>query len=169
MPLADIEKLAPRREFEIPFPSEYRKDILEIASKNLVCSVALTGVMLLQAGREWAEVKAPQPTAPASPDTEKPSTVAQPFKGSGESAIVDEHHPLDAGELHLSNASRGRRRSHHDHLEQDLDDSTSNASGSSNTNRSRSPRKRDTSTRKKRSVAQPRKRGTGLDQSNSTA
>jgi len=151
--LPNIEKLAPRRQFEIPFPFEYRKDILEIASKNLVCSVALTGVMLLQAGREWAEVKAPQPTAPVSSDTEKPLTEVQPSKSRGESAIAEGHlHPKDASELHLANASRSRRRSHHDHLEQDLDDSTSTASGSSNTNRSRSPRKRDNSTRKKRSV-----------------
>ena len=171
MPLVDIEKLAPRRQFETPFPAEYRKDILEIASKNLVCSVALTGVMLLQAGREWAEVKAPQPTVSASYDTEKQFTEVQPSKQIiGESAIADGHlHPLDAVELHLAKGSRGRRRSHHDHLEQDPDDSTSNASGSSNANRSQSPRKRDASNRKKRPVAQVRKRGSGLDKSKNAA
>jgi len=28
---------------------------LELASGNLICSVALTGVLVLQAGRSWAE------------------------------------------------------------------------------------------------------------------
>jgi hypothetical protein len=32
-----------------------RHATLELASNNLICSVALTGVLALQAGRFWAE------------------------------------------------------------------------------------------------------------------
>ena len=39
------------------FPPTLRTPTLELASSHLVCSVALTGVMLLQAGRWWAEQK----------------------------------------------------------------------------------------------------------------
>lgn len=38
-----------------PFPASLRTPTLELASSHLVCSVALTGVMVLQAGRWWAE------------------------------------------------------------------------------------------------------------------
>ncbi|KAH0583936.1 hypothetical protein H2248_009524 [Termitomyces sp. 'cryptogamus'] len=38
-----------------PFPSSLRLLTLQLASNNLVCSVALTGVLALQAGRFWAE------------------------------------------------------------------------------------------------------------------
>ena len=37
------------------FPASLRAPTLDLASKHLVCSVALTGVMLFQAGRWWAE------------------------------------------------------------------------------------------------------------------
>jgi ER membrane protein SH3 len=37
------------------FPVELRAPTLELASSHLVCSVALTGVLVLQAGRWWAE------------------------------------------------------------------------------------------------------------------
>ncbi|KAJ3546758.1 hypothetical protein NM688_g5479 [Phlebia brevispora] len=40
-----------------PFPTTLRTPTLELASSHLVCSVALTGVLLLQAGRWWAEQK----------------------------------------------------------------------------------------------------------------
>ncbi|THH07649.1 hypothetical protein EW146_g9255 [Bondarzewia mesenterica] len=36
-------------------PLTLRTQILELASSNLICSVALTGVLALQAGRWWAE------------------------------------------------------------------------------------------------------------------
>ncbi|KAK7466982.1 hypothetical protein VKT23_004045 [Stygiomarasmius scandens] len=36
-------------------PTDLRSTILELASNNLICSVALTGVLGLQAGRFWAE------------------------------------------------------------------------------------------------------------------
>ncbi|KAL4068093.1 Shr3 amino acid permease chaperone [Scleroderma yunnanense] len=39
-----------------PFPHALRSPTLELASNHLVCSVALTGVLILQAGRWWAEV-----------------------------------------------------------------------------------------------------------------
>jgi hypothetical protein len=38
-----------------PFPRSLRISTLDLASSNLVCSVALTGVLILQAGRWWAE------------------------------------------------------------------------------------------------------------------
>ena len=38
---------------EIPEP--LKRSTLELASSHLVCSVALTGVLALQAGRWWAE------------------------------------------------------------------------------------------------------------------
>ena len=38
-----------------PFPRALRNPTLELASSNLICSVALTGVLALQAGRFWAE------------------------------------------------------------------------------------------------------------------
>ncbi|KAK0197174.1 Shr3 amino acid permease chaperone [Armillaria mellea] len=37
------------------FPAVLRSATLDLASSNLVCSVALTGVLALQAGRFWAE------------------------------------------------------------------------------------------------------------------
>jgi hypothetical protein len=39
-----------------PFPRPLRHLTLELASNNLICSVALTGVLVLQAGRFWAEM-----------------------------------------------------------------------------------------------------------------
>jgi len=37
------------------FPSDLRTPTLGLASSHLVCSVALTGVLALQAGRWWVE------------------------------------------------------------------------------------------------------------------
>lgn len=37
------------------FPEALKVATLDLASKHLVCSVALTGVMVFQAGRWWAE------------------------------------------------------------------------------------------------------------------
>lgn len=39
------------------FPPSLREPTLELATSHLVCSVALTGVLVLQAGRWWAEQK----------------------------------------------------------------------------------------------------------------
>ncbi|EJD46079.1 hypothetical protein AURDEDRAFT_113780 [Auricularia subglabra TFB-10046 SS5] len=38
-----------------PFPAVIRKATLDLASAHLVCAVALTGVIVLQAGRLWVE------------------------------------------------------------------------------------------------------------------
>ena len=38
-----------------PFPLTLKGPTLDLASSHLVCSVALTGVLVLQAGRWWAE------------------------------------------------------------------------------------------------------------------
>jgi hypothetical protein len=37
------------------FPTYLRKPTLDLASSHLVCSVALTGVVILQAGKWWAD------------------------------------------------------------------------------------------------------------------
>ncbi|TFK46430.1 hypothetical protein OE88DRAFT_1687861 [Heliocybe sulcata] len=39
------------------YPPSLRTSTLDLASNNLICSVALTGILLLQAGRWWAEHK----------------------------------------------------------------------------------------------------------------
>ncbi|KIK59742.1 hypothetical protein GYMLUDRAFT_44178 [Collybiopsis luxurians FD-317 M1] len=62
-------------------PQELRSAIFDLASNNLICSVALTGVLGLQAGRFWAEsaddddeiesLKAtPAPSRPKTPQLE---------------------------------------------------------------------------------------------------
>jgi len=51
---ADFTTL-PSHKLNSPFPRSLRISTLELASNNLVCSVALTGVLALQAGRWWAE------------------------------------------------------------------------------------------------------------------
>ena len=89
---------------------------LEVASKNLVCSVALTGILALQAGREWAESK------DRADETE------------------------DEIDDTLGPVSRGRRRSHHDHLEVEEE-----------VDRPPSPRKRDGSYRKRKSASSLRR------------
>lgn len=43
-------------------PSKLTTYTLDLASKNLICSVALTGVMVFQAGRHWAEKSDDEPT-----------------------------------------------------------------------------------------------------------
>ncbi|TFK42636.1 Shr3 amino acid permease chaperone [Crucibulum laeve] len=45
----------PAHQLKDPFPRSLRQATLELASSNLICSVALTGVLALQAGRFWAE------------------------------------------------------------------------------------------------------------------
>ena len=42
------------------FPSALKEDVLNLASANLVCSVALTGVLALQAARWWSEQSDPE-------------------------------------------------------------------------------------------------------------
>jgi len=45
----------PTHQLKDPFPRALRHATLELASNNLICSVALTGVLALQAGRFWVE------------------------------------------------------------------------------------------------------------------
>jgi len=45
----------PTHQLTDPFPRALRGPTLDLASNNLICSVALTGVLALQAGRFWAE------------------------------------------------------------------------------------------------------------------
>lgn len=49
----------PAHQLKDPFPRSLRMATLELASNNLICSVALTGVLALQAGRFWAESSDP--------------------------------------------------------------------------------------------------------------
>ncbi|PPQ78092.1 hypothetical protein CVT25_015626 [Psilocybe cyanescens] len=68
----------PAHQLRDPIPRALRNATLDLASNHLICSVALTGVLALQAGRFWAEsteddeddfVMIEQP-APASAPTE---------------------------------------------------------------------------------------------------
>jgi hypothetical protein len=52
--LTHFENLPPHG-LKDPFPRSLRQSTLDLASSNLICSVALTGVLALQAGRLWAE------------------------------------------------------------------------------------------------------------------
>lgn len=45
----------PEHSFGDAFPFSLRTITLDLATTNLICSVALTGVLVLQAGRLWAE------------------------------------------------------------------------------------------------------------------
>lgn len=45
----------PSHQLKDPVPRALRAMTLDLASNNLICSVALTGVLALQAGRFWAE------------------------------------------------------------------------------------------------------------------
>ncbi|KAF9793317.1 Shr3 amino acid permease chaperone [Thelephora terrestris] len=45
----------PISEFAKEIPESLKRSTLELASSHLVCSVALTGVLALQAGRWWSE------------------------------------------------------------------------------------------------------------------
>ncbi|KAF9218103.1 hypothetical protein BS17DRAFT_722252, partial [Gyrodon lividus] len=53
-----VEKFSsiPLHQTKDVFPRMLRSPTLELASNHLVCSVALTGVLILQAGRWWAEL-----------------------------------------------------------------------------------------------------------------
>ncbi|CAA7271750.1 unnamed protein product [Cyclocybe aegerita] len=71
-----------------PIPRALRNATLELASNNLICSVALTGVLALQAGRFWAEsadddddefvVIEPEDAAPAPPTKGRRSRAKTP-------------------------------------------------------------------------------------------
>ncbi|KAH8833811.1 Shr3 amino acid permease chaperone [Flagelloscypha sp. PMI_526] len=45
----------PSHQLKDPFPWTLRADTIDLAANNLYCSVALTGVLVLQAGRFWTE------------------------------------------------------------------------------------------------------------------
>lgn len=76
-----------------PFPPTLREPTLELASSHLVCSVVLTGVLALQAGRWWAEqadvdeddgpdgedggMRGERDNDEAAPETEKPAEEPQ--------------------------------------------------------------------------------------------
>lgn len=121
--------------------------------------MALTGVILLQAGRLASEQKQDQEDSIPSEMMGTASGNVTDTEGEGEasaglitsaaeeSALADDHEPV----LELAPRemfSRGRRRSHHDHLETELTLSSSESGVESRS--SNSPRRRDGS--KRRSV-----------------
>lgn len=73
--LGVLEKFSalPAHALRDPFPRALRHPTLELASTNLICSVALTGVLALQAGRFWAE----------SPDEDDEDQVLEEFELDG--------------------------------------------------------------------------------------
>jgi len=134
--LPNIDRLAERLPQSGSFPPDLKTSTLEIATKNLVCSVALTGVILLQAGRQTSENK----------DTTADPSLIKMVK-TDTSAIDDE--PSNHPELDVLEMPRGRRRSHHDHIEADLDNALTSSSTSSLRSES-APSKRDGSRRRTR-------------------
>ena len=134
--ITDIDLLSEKIPQSDSFPPDLKKSTLEIATKNLVCSVALTGVMLLQAGRQTSENK----------DTSADPLLIKTVK-MDTSAVDDE--PTHISGLDAPVMPRGRRRSHHDHLEADLDNASMSSSTSSMPSDSASL-KRDGSRRKRR-------------------
>ncbi|KIJ68927.1 hypothetical protein HYDPIDRAFT_105458 [Hydnomerulius pinastri MD-312] len=54
--LLDKFSSLPHHQAKDVFPRSLRSATLDLASNHLVCSVALTGVLILQAGRWWAEL-----------------------------------------------------------------------------------------------------------------
>ena len=57
LPFVNTDATTPAGQSLPPFPPTLRVPTMELASSHLICSVALTGVLLLQAGRWWAEQK----------------------------------------------------------------------------------------------------------------
>ncbi|VDB99123.1 unnamed protein product [Peniophora sp. CBMAI 1063] len=53
--LQDMATLSSPAAKDAPFPPELRLPTMSLASSHLVCSVTLTGVILLQAARRWSE------------------------------------------------------------------------------------------------------------------
>jgi hypothetical protein len=77
----------PLHQFRDPIPRALRNATLELASNNLICSVALTGVIALQAGRYWAES--------ADSDDDEDFVVVEP--------------PVELDNSDVSAAARGRK------------------------------------------------------------
>ncbi|KAG6832367.1 hypothetical protein H0H92_002635 [Tricholoma furcatifolium] len=68
----------PAHQLKDPFPRALRLVTLELASNNLICSVALTGVLALQAGRFWAESSVDDDDYEETEATETQSTAKTP-------------------------------------------------------------------------------------------
>jgi hypothetical protein len=84
--LAQFSSL-PKHQSKDPFPSALRNPTLELASSNLICSVALTGVLALQAGRLWAERADDDDETDAVVETEEPKGI----KSQGKTSDIREH------------------------------------------------------------------------------
>ncbi|KAI0318438.1 Shr3 amino acid permease chaperone [Amylostereum chailletii] len=68
--VANFTTLPPRPASD-KFPAPLRQEALDIASSHLICSVALTGVLALQAGRWWAERADEDDAVTSEPEDEK--------------------------------------------------------------------------------------------------
>ena len=68
------------------FPLDLKTHTIEFASSHLICSVALTGILFLQAGRHWVEAddyeEEEKENAAAANHPEDPSQGARGRKGS---------------------------------------------------------------------------------------
>jgi hypothetical protein len=101
--IATFFSVLPPHALTDPVTRTMRNATLELASNNLVCSVALTGVLALQAGRYWAEtadaddeeeeeivaVDAPA----AAPEAAAASTSATPAPKTRKTAAAGHHTP----------------------------------------------------------------------------
>ncbi|KAK7043618.1 hypothetical protein VNI00_008229 [Paramarasmius palmivorus] len=68
----------PVQEMDGPMPLSLRIPVLDLASSHLICSVALTGILGLQAGRLWAETADDDEEASiTAPDTDYKTTPSQ--------------------------------------------------------------------------------------------
>ncbi|KZV70615.1 hypothetical protein PENSPDRAFT_631465 [Peniophora sp. CONT] len=86
--LQDISTLPSSPAKDTPFPSELRIPTMSLASSHLVCSVTLTGVILLQAARRWSEREdsgAPE-LAPSAGVEQKKVAESKPQAGKGKKA-----------------------------------------------------------------------------------
>ncbi|KAK1232965.1 hypothetical protein PQX77_003879 [Marasmius sp. AFHP31] len=67
----------PAHQLSDAIPQALRTPILDLASSHLICSVTLTGVLALQAGRFWAEKADEEDYALIEPDTDYRPTPSQ--------------------------------------------------------------------------------------------
>ncbi|KAG9226366.1 hypothetical protein CCMSSC00406_0003245 [Pleurotus cornucopiae] len=78
----------PTHALKDPIPSNLRTAALDLASNNLICSVALTGVLALQAGRFWAD----------KPEEESDDDAPQAVTTSSSTKNAAEYYTSDASE-----------------------------------------------------------------------
>lgn len=80
--LMDKFTAIPPHHMKDAFPRLLRTPTLDLASNHLVCSVALTGVLILQAGRWWAELSDGDDEEGYLPEKVEDSDVAEETKST---------------------------------------------------------------------------------------